>query len=47
VRAVESNVRDAVVALNARGFLNTLGNIGADFTENGDLALEDFFLGAC
>lgn len=47
MRAVESNVRDAVVALNAGGFLNTLGNIGADFTENGDLALEDFFLGAC
>lgn len=47
VRAVESHVRDTVVALDAGGFLKTLGNIGADFTENGNLALEDFFLGAC
>lgn len=47
VRAVESHVRDAVVALNAGGFLNPSSNIGADFAENGNLALEDVFLGAC
>lgn len=40
MRAVEAHVLDAVVALDARGFLHTSGHVLADFAEYGDLALD-------
>lgn len=40
VRAVEAHVLDAVIALDARGFLDTSGHVLADFAEDGDLALD-------
>ena len=46
VGAVEAHVGDAVVALDARGFLQAGGQVRADFAEDGDLAFEDFFFAA-
>lgn len=40
MRAVEAHVADAVVALDARGFLHTSGHVLADFAEDGNLALD-------
>ena len=46
VRAVEPHLRNTRVALDACGFLETLGNIVGDFAEDGDLALDDFLVPA-
>lgn len=40
VRAVEAHLLDAVVALDARGFLHTGGHVLAHFAEDGNLALD-------
>lgn len=40
MRAVEAHLLDAVVALDARRFLDTSGHILTDFAEDGDLALD-------
>ena len=46
VGAVEAHVGDAVVALDAGGFLEPGGEVGADFAEDGDLAFDDVFFAA-
>ena len=46
VGAVEAHVGDAVVALDAGGFLEAGGEVGADFAEDGELAFDDLFFAA-
>ena len=43
VRAVEAHFPDAIVAFDARGFLDACGHIFGHFPEDGDFALEDLF----
>ena len=44
VCAVEGQFGDTVVTLDAGSFLETGGDVVGDFTEDGDLTLDDFFL---
>ena len=46
VGAVEAHVGDTVVTLDAGGFLEAGGEVGADLAEDGDLTFEDFFFAA-
>ena len=46
VGAVESHIRDAVVALDASGLLYPRGEVSTDLAEDGNLALEYFLVGA-